>query len=183
VAISFKTYAQLALEDPESRWEMWAGEVRRKPPESFLHGALIDALVEQLVPQLVGGAYRLSVNHARLMVDPHQVCLPDLALVPRALTERAVRERPRALEAYHTALPLVIDVWTPATAEYDVDAKIPEYRRTSTDEVWLVHPAARAVTTWIRRPSGGYHEVIRAGGLLSPARIPDLKLDIHALFG
>jgi Uma2 family endonuclease len=182
VAISFRTYAQLALEDPEGRWEMASGATRRKPPESFLHGAVIDALVEQIVPQLRGSPFRLSVNHARLMIDPYQVCLPDLVVLPRALSARAVAERPRALETYHTGLPLVIEVWTPATAEYDVEAKIPEYRRAGTDEIWLVHPTARAVTVWVRRPAAGYQEIIRGGGVLTPARIPDLALDIDALF-
>lgn len=182
MAISFRTYAQLALEDPDSRWEMWAGAVRRKPPESFLHGLLIDRLVEQLLPQLSGTPYRLSVNHARLTIDPHQVCLPDLAVAPRAVSERAARERPHALETYTTSLPLVIEVWTPATAAYDVEAKIPEYRRAGTGEIWLVHPTARAVTTWVRRPAGGYQELIHVSGTLAAARLPWLVLDLGALF-
>jgi Uma2 family endonuclease len=182
VTISFRTFAQLALEDAEGRWELMAGGPRRKPPGSFLHGALIDALTEQIVPQLSGTAFRLSVNHARIMIDPHHVCTPDLAVVPRALSTRALRERPNALETYHTSLPLIIDVWTPPTAGFDVDARIPEYRRANTEEIWIVHPAARAITTWVRRTNGVYEEVIRAGGVLNAARIPDLALNIEMLF-
>lgn len=182
MTISFRTFAQLALEDAEGRWELMSGAPRRKPPESFQHGALIDGLMEQIVPQLRGSIFRLSVNHARLMIDQGHILLPDLAVVPRAISARAVRERPNALETYHTSLPLVIDVWTPATAEFNVEASIPEYRRANTEEIWLIHPAARAVTTWVRRTSGAYEEVIRVAGVLTAARVPDLSLDITALF-
>lgn len=182
VAISFRTYAQLALEDAESRWELVDGNTRRKPPESFLHGMVIDGLVEQLVPQLRGTAFRMSINHARVMIDSHHILLPDLVVVPRAVSARAARERPNALETYHTSLPLVIDVWTPATAEFNVEARLPEYRRACAEEIWLVHPAARAVTTWVRRASGAYEEVIRTAGIVKAARLPDLALDLNALF-
>jgi Uma2 family endonuclease len=182
LAISFRTYAQLALEDAEGRWELVGGSSRRKPPESFQHGAVIDGLVEQLIPQLHGTLFRMSINHARIMIDPDHILVPDLMVVPRAISARAVKERPNALEAYHTSLPLVIDVWSPATAEFNVEARIPEYRRANAEEIWLVHPAARAITTWVRRASGAYEEVIRAGGILNAARVPDLALDINALF-
>jgi Uma2 family endonuclease len=182
LGISFRTYAQLALEDAEGRWELVGGSTRRKPPESFQHGAVIDSLVEQLVPQLSGTMFRMSINHARVMIDPHHILMPDLMVVPRAVSARAVKERPNALEAYHTSLPLVIDVWSPATAEFNVDARIPEYRRANVEEIWVVHPAARAVTTWVRRASGVYEEVIRAGGILAAARVPDLALDLNVLF-
>ena len=182
MAISFRTYAQLALEDAEGRWELMGGHPRRKPPESFQHGALIDGLIEQLVPLLRGSDYRLSVNHARLMIDQDHILLPDLAVVPRAVSARAVRERPNALETYHTSLPLLIDVWTPATAEFNVEARIPEYRRANAEEIWLVHPAARAVTVWVRRTGGAYQEAIRVAGTLTAVRVPGLALDITALF-
>lgn len=182
VAISFRTFAQLALEDAEGRWELVAGAARRKPPGSFVHGALVDALVEQLVPQVRGSLFRLSVNHARVMIDAQHVYLPDLVIVPRALTARAVRERPHALETYHTSLPLIIDVWTPPTAGFEIDTRFAEYQRAGTEEIWLVHPVARAITTWVRRTNDTYDEVIRAGGILRAARIPDLVLDIDALF-
>lgn len=30
------------------------------------------------------------------------------------------------LEVYDTPLPLVVEVWSPSTGSYDVDAKVPE---------------------------------------------------------
>lgn len=179
--LTFRTYAQLALEDPDGRWELDAGSPRSKPPESFLHGLLVDEVVEQLVPQVRGTPVRLSVNHARIATGPDGVCLPDIAVTPRTPTGRAATQ-PHGLEVYRNALPLVIDVWATPTREYDVPAKVPEYCAARTDEIWLIHAAAAAVTIWRRLPSGRYDESIRTAGILTALSVPELALDLDGLF-
>jgi Uma2 family endonuclease len=58
------------------------------------------------------------------------------------------------LEYYEQPLPLVVEVWSPSTGEYDIDSKLPEYQARGDKEIWRLHPYERTVRSWQRQPDG-----------------------------
>jgi Uma2 family endonuclease len=86
------------------------------------------------------------------------------------------------LEVYDEALPLVVEVRSPSTGTYDVDEKIPEYKRRGDLEIWRVHPFERTMTAWRRQPDGTYTETTYEGGAVQPVALPNVTVDLDALF-
>lgn len=88
--------------------------------------------------------------------------IPDVVVIPTELMKPAGVRGP--LEVYGELLPFVAEVWSPSTADYDVEGKFPEYRRRGDLEVWRVHPYERTVTAWRRLADGSYSEDAYASG-------------------
>jgi Uma2 family endonuclease len=107
--------------------------------------------------------------------------IPDVAVVPRAY-ERRLRERPGTFEVYDDPLPLVVEVWSPSTGDYDVEEKLAEYRRRGDLEVWRLHPYERTLTAWRRQPDGSYAETLYQGGIVQPRSLPGVSIDLDTLF-
>ncbi|MFN8557160.1 MAG: Uma2 family endonuclease [Dehalococcoidia bacterium] len=87
-----------------------------------------------------------------------------------------------AVESYREPLPLIVEIWSPSTGEYDAREKLPEYRRRGDLEIWLVNPYARTLTAWVRQPNGVYAETLHRGGRVRPAHLPDVAIDLDALW-
>jgi Uma2 family endonuclease len=79
-------------------------------------------------------------------------------------------------------LPLVVEVWSPSTGGYDIDAKIPEYRRRGDLEIWRLHPFEKTLTAWGRQPDGSYTKRVFQGGTVQPVGLPNVTIDLDALF-
>ena len=79
-------------------------------------------------------------------------------------------------------MPLVVEVWEPPTPEYDAATKLPGYRDRGDREIWHLHPDDRTLTAWRRRPDGGYAEAVSRGGLVRPAFLPGVVIDLDVLF-
>lgn len=62
------------------------------------------------------------------------IFIPDLFVVPIDYG-REFRGRPDILAIFRDPLTLVVEIWSPSTGDYDVNAKIPEYRRRGDHEV------------------------------------------------
>jgi Uma2 family endonuclease len=80
--------------------------------------------------------------------------MPDLMVVPTAYSEE-IRDRP-VLAIFSDPLPLVVEIWSPSTGDYDVDAKVPVYQQRGDQEIWRIHPYERTLTSWQRQPDGSY---------------------------
>jgi Uma2 family endonuclease len=182
MVLSERTYHQVALEDPKGRWELHRGRLREKPPMSIGHGRLISRLHYLLQPQLDWDAYEIRQNHGRLRREEQTTYIPALVVIPAALS-RALLEDPHALDLYTEPLPLVVEVWSPSTGGYDVDAKIPEYQRRGDAEIWRLHPFERTLMAWRRRPDGSYEAATHREGVLRAAALPGVEVDLKALFG
>ena len=76
----------------------------------------------------------------------------------------------------------MVEVWSPSTGDYDVDGKIPEYKPRGDREIWRLHPYERTLTTWVRQADGSYVETVHTGGVVRPAWLPDVAIDLAALF-
>ena len=124
--VSEQTYRRLALRDPDGRWELHRGRLREKPAMSVEHNDLMFELGHMLRLQLDRREFRVRVDAPRLRRSPENYYLPDVAVVPAEL-DLALRRRPGTLDAFAEPLPLVVEVWSPSTGDYDVNEKLAEY--------------------------------------------------------
>jgi Uma2 family endonuclease len=175
-------YREFALGDPQGQWELLHGELREKPRMSVEHGGAMVSLVKQLMQQLDLGVHTLRINHARLRRSADTYYVPDIAVIPTTL-EQALLARPKSLDAYAEPLPLVIEIWSPSTGDYDVTAKLPDYQRRGDQEIWYVHPYERTLKVWSRNSDGSYAESTHYGGVVRPRSLPGVAIDLDALFG
>ncbi len=88
----------------------------------------------------------------------------------------------RALEVFKEPLPLVVEVWSKSTADYDVTEKLAEYKRRADLEVWLIHPYEKMLTAWVKQADGSYTEQRVTGGLLACVALPGVSIDFDLLF-
>jgi len=183
MAVDLRTdaYERLALAEPKRRWELHDGELREKPPMTFAHGFALRALHRMLVIQLDPNSHEVAVNQSRVRRPAASYFIPDLAVLPVALFE-AYRGRRDALEVYDSPLPLVVEVWSPSTGEYDVDNKFPVYQARGDLEIWRIHPFEQSLTAWRRQPDGSYVETVYQAGAVEVASLPGVEIDLDVLF-
>ena len=106
---------------------------------SFGHNRVLRKLGRLLYQQLDPAEFDLSINASRVHQPDEISYIPDLAVIPIALAE-AFRERWDTLEVYRDPLPLVVEVWSPTTGAYDIEAKILGYQARGDREIWRVQP-------------------------------------------
>lgn len=182
MAISMATYEQVALEDPDGRWELECGRLRQKPGMTAEHGYAIRMLAESLILQLAGSPFAVDVNGTRLRIPAGSFYVPDITVLPRASVRRMLDERPRRLEIYEESVPLVVEVWSPSTGEYDVEVKLESYQQRRDREIWRIHPYERTLTSWRLQPDGSYAETVYRDGIVEPAALPGVRIALAALF-
>lgn len=160
VPVSERTFQQLALEDPEGHWELYRGKPRRKPRRkpgmTFAHNHVEVWLAVQLGQQLDRRRFDVRSN--------------------------AGHDRRDVLEWYDAPLPLVVEIWSPSTGDYDVDTKLSEYPRRGDLEIWRIHPFDRTLTAWRRQPDGTYTESHYTSGVVKPVALPGVTIDLDTLF-
>ena len=179
--VSERTYTAVVLEDPEGNWELHRGRLREKPSMTFRHNADMTYLGAQLIAQLDRRHYEVRINsgHARRLDVTYYI--PDVMVFPVEMAA-AFKDRDDVLEIYDAPLPLVVEVWSPSTGGYDVDAKLPEYRNRGDLEIWRLHPFERTLTMWRRQPDGSYKESTVRGGNVRLFALPDVVVDLDALW-
>jgi len=88
----------------------------------------------------------------------------------------------RGLEWYTAALPLVVEIWSPSTGDYDVETKLREYQRRGDLEIWRIHPYERTLIAWRRQADGSYTESAFSQGMVKPVALPNVTIDLDSLF-
>jgi Uma2 family endonuclease len=83
---------------------------------------------------------------------------------------------------YDQPLPLVVEIWSRSTGEYDITEKLRVYQTRADLEIWLVHPYERTLTAWRRQPDGSYEESLVRDGMIEPQALPGVTIDLAALF-
>jgi len=180
MGVSEETYKRVALEDDEGIWELVCGRLRKKPPMTFAHTDLKSLLAFTLQSQLPLEQFRVHVDGARLRVPGGQYFVPDIAVIPAGLVLPHLQDD-SVLEVIDEPIPLVVEVWSRSTGDYDVLTKIPEYHRRGDSEVWLVHPYEKTVRIWTRASEGCYAEELRTDGTIAASAIP-AKVTLSAIF-
>jgi Uma2 family endonuclease len=176
-----RIYEALLKAGEDSSLEVHRGKLREKPPMSFRHGDVMTYLGVRLALQLDRSEYRVHVNHDRVRRTEETYYIPDLIVIPMAIVGPDLL-RPDALAIYDQPLPLVAEVWSPSTGDYDVDEKLPEYKRRGDLEIWRLHPYERTLTAWRRQEDGTYTESVYRGGKVEAVSLPGVTVDLDELF-
>src|SRR5215218_3851979 len=176
--MSEEAYQRFVLSGVQGNWELHDGRLVEKPGMSWRHGEIPILLGYLLLSQLNRVEYRV-VTELRVRRPNATVFMPDLMVVPTAYSEE-IRDRP-VLAIFSEPLPLVGEVWSASTGEYDVDAKVPVYQQRGDLEIWGIHPYELTLTAWRRQPDGSYEETIHRGGMVTPVALPGVEIDLDEL--
>jgi Uma2 family endonuclease len=177
--VSEETYRQVALEDFEGQWELHCGRLVQKPGMSYEHGHLTTRLFGSLLTQLDDREFTARSNHARTRTAGSYY-LPDVCVIPMDLFRPHRGEG--GLEFYDAALPLVVEVWSPSTGDYDLNEKLREYQRRGHLEIWMIHPYDRTLRAWIRQADGSYTDALHTGGVIQPVALPNVTINLDTFF-
>jgi Uma2 family endonuclease len=145
------------------------------------HNRFIELLDRQLMFQLPGSLYSIRINAGRVHVSSGSYYIPDVWVVPEEAVERKLGEAPRRLEVYDELMPLVVEVWSPSTGDYDVEEKLPEYQRRGDLEIWSIHPYDKTLTRWIRRDDRSYEMTVIDRGAFHPSALPGVTIEFEKL--
>ena len=176
-----QTFEELALANPDRPLELHDGRLVEKPPMPIAHGHLLHDLYDLLRDRLDRRSYWVRMNHSRVRRTERHYFIPDLCVIPVSLIVQD-RARWNELDLYRDPLPLIVEVWSPSTGEYDVETKFAEYRRRGDLEIWRLHPYERTLTVWRRQEDGSYAEAVFGGGIIRPVALPGVEIDLDALF-
>jgi len=172
-----QAFRKLALSDPSGGWELECGVPRQKPAMTFEHNYRGRLLGTLLMPQLDGRVFQVSVNTGHVRTTADRYYIPDVFVIPLELL-RPHLGRSDDLETYTTPLPLVVEIWSPSTGQYDIDQKLPQYQRRGDLEIWRIHPYDRTLTTWVRQPDGSYEESRYDHGIVHLSGLPGVTIDL-----
>ncbi len=181
MVISEQTFRLVALEDAEGLWELHDGRLVEKPNMGAEHNDSIVRLGLVIGPQLDWRVYRLRINMPHLRRSERNYYIPDLCVIPSDRFQNQLGQ-PGHLELYELPLPLVVEAWSQSTGMYDVDGKLLGYQARGDREIWRLHPFERTLTTWRRQPDGTYVVDVYQGGAVRVMSVPDVVVDLDALF-
>ena len=186
--LSEATYRAVVFEDDDTTWELHRGRLRAKPLAGVIHNRAMNDLAFALHRQLPERDFEVRVNAGRLRRREDRyhltILVPDAFVFPAALADELLG-RPDLLEIYDVPVPLVIEVWAPVNDPFDVitdKRRTEEYRRRGDQEVWLLRPDDRTLTIWRRQADGSYAEEVVTGGVVRPAFLPNVTIDLDELF-
>lgn len=180
--VCMETYRSVALEDPEGQWELHHGRLVQKPNMTTEHNSLARILGFKLQLQLDLNRFTVSTNTGRVgKADEDTSYIPDVMIIPTPALRRLLAT-PGTFEEYEEPLPLVAEVWSRSTGSYDINTKLPDYRRRGDAESWRLHPYQRVLTTWRRQPDGSYEERTVWGGTVRLHALPQVEIDLDELF-
>lgn len=178
--VSEAAFRKLALEEPDEQWELHCGTPRRKPAMTAQHNRTMTRLAGWLFQQLDQRQFDVRCNSGHVRQSAERYYIPDVAVIPVALVLPQLDQR--ALEVYDGPLPLVVEIWSPSTGDYDIEEKLVEYQRRGDLEIWRIHPYERTLTAWRRQADGSYAETTYRGGTVSPVALPGVTIDLDTLF-
>jgi Uma2 family endonuclease len=180
LAVSEDEYEHISLETGLP-WELLQGRLREKPEMTWNHRDTVFELGHLLRLQLHRSAFRVHVFESRLRRTSGTICIPDLVVVPTEYG-REFAGRSDRLAVHSPPLPLVVEVWSPSTGDYDVETKFPEYRQRGDGEIWRLHPFDRTLTVWRRQDDGSYTEAVHTGGVVEISSLPGVAIDLDELW-
>lgn len=179
--VSEETYERVALEDPDGKWELVCGRLRQKPIMTSEHNQVQRMLTWLLGQQLHPREYVVDMDATRLRISSGLSYIPDVCVIPTEFVRR-IQAQPRTFEVFDDTMPLVVEVWSPSTGDYDVEQKLREYQLRRDHEIWRIHPYERTLTAWRLRPDGSYTETLYTSGAVEPVALPGVAITLADLF-
>jgi Uma2 family endonuclease len=134
-----------------------------------------------LMSQLDWSVFQVRVDAGRVHRPEASYFIPDVFVVPTAFVI-PLCDQHDVLEVYAQPLPVVVEVWSRQTGDYDVAEKFAAYQQRGDLEIWRIHPYEHTLTVWRRQPDGSYDESIHREGVVSPAALPSVEIALAALF-
>ena len=181
MVVNVQTFEELALANPDRPLELHGGVVREKPPMALGHNRSMNRLGQLLAAQLDPDRYWVNTNSGHLKRLGGAWYVPDVCVIAAELIGEDL-DPWFDLEVYSAPLPLVVEVWSPSTADYDLEPKIAEYQRRGDPEIWRLHPFERTLISRQPQPDGSYREVVHHSGQIRPIVLPDVTIDLDAIF-
>ena len=178
--ISEEQYQQFVLAQPNGQWELHDGRLVEKSSVTWEHADIAMELAYLLRHQISRDEYRVFIE-SRVRRPAATIFTPDVMVVPTAYGE-PFRGRPDTLAIFSDPLPLIVEIWSSSTGEYDVDAKLPVYQQRGDLEIWRIHPYERTLIAWRRQSDASYEETIHRGGIITPVALPGVEVDLDILF-
>jgi Uma2 family endonuclease len=179
--ISEETFKRVSLEDPDGKWELDDGCLRRKPKMTFKHNEVQILLGHALLSQLDRSEYVIRIDAGLVRRSATRFYIPDLMVISRADAQRQFPDLD-TWEVYTDPMLLVVEIWSPSTGRYDLTRKLAEYKRRGDREIWFLHPIEHTLTTWRRQADGTYTEALHRGGQVQPATLPSVTIDLDEIF-
>jgi Uma2 family endonuclease len=176
--MSEAAYREFLLSGADGAWELHDGRLVEKPGMSWKHGTIVTRLIAMFHQQLDPAEFEVFTE-LRIRRPTATIFLPDLMVVPTSYGE-AIRDLP-VLAIFSDPLPLVVEVWSPSTGNYDVDAKLPVYQQRGDHEIWRIQPYEGTLTRWQRQSDGSYQEALHREGMIWPVALPGVSIDLGAL--
>src|SRR3954466_6513255 len=133
--ISGETYERLALAEPDRKWELRDGVLREKPGMTAAHNCLEVELGFMLMSQLDRSIYHVRIDSGRVRCPGATYFIPVVFVVPTAYVTPLL-DLQDVLEVYDQPLPLVVEVWSRSTGDYDVEEKLAVYQQRGDLEIW-----------------------------------------------
>ncbi len=164
----------------EGLWELHDGVLVEKPALTWDHQVVMINLAVQLNRQLAREAFRVQVE-SRVRRPEATVLQPDVMVIPDDYGDE-FRNQPGRLAIFTRPLPFVTETWSVSTGEYDVTARLPIYMQRGDEEIWLIHPYEKTVTSWRRQPDGTSISSVRHEGTVRLVALPDVVIDAVELF-
>ena len=178
--ISEETYQQIVLSDPNHKWELIEGWLREKPGMTWEHSRTVMLLGHALLQQVDIDQFSVFFE-SRVRWTAESIFIPEIAVVP-ATFGTEFQDRPGVLAIFSEPLPLVVEVWSVSTGDYDVDVKIPAYQHRGDREIWRIHPYERTLISWQLQSDGSYVETLYREGAVQPVALPGVVVELEALF-
>ncbi|MGH2588037.1 MAG: Uma2 family endonuclease [Dehalococcoidia bacterium] len=179
--ISEKTFKRVSLEDPDGKWELDDGCLRRKPRMTFKHNEVQSLLGRALFSQLDPNQYVVRIDAGLVRRSATRFYIPDLMVISRADAQRLFPD-PDTWEVYSDPMLLVVEIWSPSTGRHDLTRKLADFKRRGDREIWLLHPIEQTLTAWRREADGTYTEAVYRGGRVQPAALPNVTVDLDEIF-
>ncbi len=136
--LTVEDYRKLPADD--WRYQLIDGEIVMSPSPNFFHQTILLNLIEILSPYVrQHDLGRVRFAPLDFYLDDNNVYQPDIFFISRA-RESIIQE-----DGLHGAPDLVVEVLSPHTARYDLNAKRAGYARSGVRELWLIYPKAERV--------------------------------------
>jgi Uma2 family endonuclease len=166
--LTIEEFRQLQRE--RGKLELIHGElVESVPPTMFRHTQVIHGTYKSLLPfEGAAGLGNIYVE-AEYRLEDELVLRPDVSI--------AYPNHPVVADDLIGAPLLAIEVISPSNDAERIDEKVSLYLSHGGVEVWLMYPKRRSL--WIYRE--GHADEFR--GILQPALVPGLEIDIQVIFG
>jgi Uma2 family endonuclease len=173
---NYGSYATLPHDG--KRYEIIDGVLYMVPAPNDFHQEIVALIISYLIPYIKHtGRGRVLGAPIDVVLEPGTVVQPDVLVL---LEEKGTQRKP----AQTTRPPdLVIEVASPATAQYDRQGKYYAYARAGVKEYWIVDPVKSEVEVFLLE-GNAYHSsgIFRGEQTIPSLIVPDFAITVQRFF-